>query len=159
MTISSGGKPFPERTSTGRRLTQDCTVRHSLAGPSLSPSAYTACRMTTQPNVVLKTHTSFGQPGSRGMTHGRDYLECRTPGLLATPMNFAGDTIRVVADLLHAIVCIAAGFVGGRIHHSPATRVTSAHAHLLGHQRYRPEGHGLQQGTELYITYEMTVLW
>ena len=109
----TGGKPFPERTSTGRRPTQGCTVRHSLAGPSRSPGARTAYRMTTQPNVVRKTQTSLGQPGSRGMPHCRNHQECRTPGLLAAPLNSAGATMRGVVDLRHADMYIAAGFVGG----------------------------------------------
>ena len=149
MTASSGGKPCPERTSTGRRPTQGCTVRHSRAGPNRSPGARTAYRMTTQPNVVRKTQTSLGQPGSRGMPHCRDHQECRTPGLLAAPLNSAGATMRGGADLRHAVMYIVARFVGGRIQHSPADRATSAHAHLLGHQRHRPEGRGLQRGTEL----------
>ena len=151
MTTSSGGKLSPEGTSTGRRLTRGYAVRHSLAGPSRSSSAHTAYRMTTQPNVVLKTQTSRGQPGSRGMPHGRDHREYRMPGLLATPLNSASATTRGVADLLHAVMCIAAGFVGGRIWQSPVDRVTSTHAYLFGHQYHRPEGRGLQQGSELLL--------
>ena len=105
MTASSGGKPCPEGTSTGRRPTRGYTVRHSLAGPSRSPGARTAYRMITQPNVVLKTQTSRGQPGSR---HGRDHREYRTPGLLAAPWNSAGATTRGIADMLHAVMGIAA---------------------------------------------------
>ena len=151
MTASSGRKPCPEGTSTSQRPTRGYTVRRSPAGPSRSPGARTAYRMTTQPNVVLKTQTSRGQPGSRGMPNGRDHREYRTPSLLAAPWNSAGTTTRGVADWQHAVMGIAAGCVGGRIRQSPVDRVTSAHAHLFEHQHHRPEGRGLQQGTELLL--------
>ena len=62
MTASSGGKPLPERTSTGRQLTQDCTVEAFTVRAKLERCS--ACRMTTQPNIALRTQTSLGQPGS-----------------------------------------------------------------------------------------------
>ena len=102
------------------------------------------------------------QPWTAWVSHGRDHQEYRTPSLLAAPWNSAGATTRGVADLLHAVMGIAAEFVGGRIRQSPVDRVTSAHAHLFGHQHHRPEGRGLQQGTELFLVVhllEMAVLW